>query len=334
MIEHNHPGEFLFIEGCPGCSPGEPPLSTILNEDDSDHPSRQYGSEVARWADDAMYAAAPLVREGEEVEPTVTILAMTPKPLQVMAAVNQIYKGDPVHSPDDVPRPMALAFIEDMKKTTLKAPLEWCHLALFIEGVSRAFTHQLVRQRMATFAQESLRFAVKENAGMEVVIPPAFAILPADDETRREWDDHMARTGWLYNRWIDKGIPAEDARGGLLINTATRIHYDTNLRSLADHSGYRLCSQAQYEWKIVWAKIVGAITEYGPEEDRWQQRAIATLFKPICFQTGKCEFMGTADRYCVIRDRVEAHHEAGDPPETWTDIGVWEPLGYSAARKS
>jgi flavin-dependent thymidylate synthase len=280
-----------------------------------------------------MFAAAPLVRDGEEVEPVVTVLEMTRKPLQVGAAVNQIYKGDPVHSPDDVPKSMALAFLEDMKKTTLQAPLEWIHIALFIEGVSRAFTHQLVRQRTAAFAQESLRFAVKENAAMEVVIPPAFAILPADDETRREWDDHMARTGWLYNRWIDKGIPAEDARGGLLINTATRIHYDTNLRNLAEHSGYRLCSQAQYEWKIVWAKIIQAITAYGPEEDRWQQRAITTLFKPICFQTGKCEFMGSADRYCDIRDRVEAHHAAGDPPDTWTNIGVWEPLGYAAARK-
>jgi flavin-dependent thymidylate synthase len=250
-----------------------------------------------------------------------------------MAAVNQMYRGDPVHSPDDVPRRMAIDCLEDMKRTTLQAPLEWVHLALLIEGVSRAFTHQLVRQRTAAYAQESLRFAVKDNVSMEVVMPPYFGNLPSDDETRREWDDHVARTAWLYDRWINKGVPAEDARGGLLINTATRIHYSTNLRGLAEHSGYRLCSQAQYEWKMVWMKIIEAINSYGPEEERWQQRAITTLFKPICFQTGKCEFMGANDRYCVIRDRVEAHHTAGDLPATWTDIGVWEPLGYSSARK-
>jgi thymidylate synthase ThyX len=168
---------------------------------------------------------------------------------------------------------------------------------------------------------------------MEVVTPPSLINLKADDPARAVWNDAVQHASIAYNQLINAGIPAEDARGLLPTNIATRLHYDTNLRNLAEHSGYRLCSQAQHEWKMVWAKIIRAITEYGPEEDRWQQRAICTLFKPICFQTGKCEFMGAADRYCVIRDRVEAHHAAGDAPETWTDIGVYEPLGYSAARK-
>lgn len=286
------------------------------------------------WADEAMFAAAPLTEGDDLVRPHVTLLSMTPNPLRVMAAVNQMYKGDPVHDPDDVPREMALGTLHNMQRTRLQAPMEWIHLSFLFEGVSRPWSQQLERQRTAAYAQESLRFAVKENAEHEVVMPPYFAALPEDDELRREWQDHVKHTSRLYNRWISRGVPAEDARGGLLMNTATRVHYTTNLRNLAEHAGYRLCSQAQHEWKLVWDEMIKEIECFGPPEDFWQQEAIAGLFKPICYQTGKCEFMASPDRYCVIRDRVEAHHAAGDPPVTWVDIDPQEPLHYAAARRA
>lgn len=285
-----------------------------------------------KWADEAMFPAVPLAQDGELIKPTVTLLSMTPNPLRVMAAVNQMYKGDPVQDPDDVPQRMALETLRDMQRTKLQAPMEWVHLSFLFEGVSRPWSQQLERQRTAAYAQESLRFAVKENADVEVIMPPYFAALPENNAMRREWEDHVKRTAMLYNRWVNNGVPAEDARGGLLMNTATRVHYTTNLRNLAEHAGYRLCSQAQHEWKLVWDGMLEAIMNYGPEVDLWQQEAISSLFKPICYQTGKCEFMASADRYCVIRDRVEAHHVAGDPPETWHDINPLEPLDYSAAR--
>ena len=143
----------------------------------------------------------------------------------------------------------------------------------------------------------------------------------------------MADTGDFYNYLIGNGIPAEDARKALLIGTTTQLHYRTNLRDLIHHSGLRLCSQAQAEWKTVWVEIIRALLAYGPEEHRWQQRAITKLFRPVCYQTGKCEFMGAADRWCVIRDRVEEHHRNGDRPETWVDIDPHACLHPEAARK-
>lgn len=292
-------------------------------------PSRQ----VARWVDPAMYAATP-VKQDEDglIRPHVELLDMTMNPLRVMAAVCQMYKGDPVFSPDDVPKQLALDSLRDMLRTTLKAPLEWVRLSFIIEGVSRSFTHQQVRQRTAAFAQESMRFAVKEDASVEVVWPPEFQDLPEDHPVRIRWVEQIKRTAEDYDFYINNGIPAESARSGLLIGTATRLHYTTNLRDLLSHAGYRLCSQAQFEWKQVWAEMIRAILYYGPESQRWQQKAIADIFKPICYQTGKCEFMGSADRFCVIRDRVQAHHEAGEQPETWTDIHPLEALRYGAAR--
>jgi flavin-dependent thymidylate synthase len=269
----------------------------------------------------------------EPVEPSVTLLSMTPQPLRIVAAAAQMYKGDPVMSPDDISQDMAEEWLRVILANNFDTPLEFVSFHFLIEGVTRAFTHQLVRQRTAAYVQESMRFAVKEGAAVEVALPPSIAVLKDDDPNRKIWDDTVARVGWAYNSLVNNGIPAEDARGLLPTNITTRIHYHTNLRNLRDHAGKRLCSQAQYEWKQVWAQIIQAILSYDDAgRGRWQQRAICRMFRPICYQTGKCEYPLPLGRYCSIRDRVDAHYAKGDKPDTWTDINPQEPLHYKAAR--
>lgn len=292
------------------------------------------GGPVVKWADPAMYSAAPMVNSADEpVEPSVTLLSMTPQPLRIVAAAAQMYKGDPVMSPDDISQDMAEEWLRVILANNFDTPLEFVSFHFLIEGVTRAFTHQLVRQRTAAYVQESMRFAVKEGAAVEVALPPSIAVLKDDDPNRKIWDDTVARVGWAYNSLVNNGIPAEDARGLLPTNITTRIHYHTNLRNLRDHAGKRLCSQAQYEWKQVWAQIIQAILSYDDAgRGRWQQRAICRMFRPICYQTGKCEYPLPLGRYCSIRDRVDAHYAKGDKPDTWTDINPQEPLHYKAAR--
>jgi len=53
------------------------------------------------------------------------------------------------------------------------------------------------------------------------------------------------------------------------------------------------------------------------ESDRWQYEAIADLFRPVCYLTGKCEFKANFDRKCKIRDRVDAFHDNGVSSEHW-----------------
>jgi flavin-dependent thymidylate synthase len=253
----------------------------------------------------------------------------------VMAAATELYRGRVVRDPGEISMETADRWLADMTKTTLSAGLEFIDLHFLFEGVTRAFTHQLVRQRTAVFVQESMRFAVKTDAQWEVALPPAIAALAEDDPRRVVWEDAIGQTTHAYMRLINAGVPAEDARGLLPTNITTKVHYKTNLRNLAEHAGMRLCSQAQYEWKQVWRGIVKAILNYGPWEDRWQQEAIVSqLFKPVCYRTGKCEFMAATDRHCSIRDRVEAHHAAGEPPAVWLDINPMEPLTEGAARKA
>jgi flavin-dependent thymidylate synthase len=289
---------------------------------------------VERYADEAMFRAVPLVlTEGQTVRPEVTLIEMTRNPLRVIAAASEMYRGNPVPDPNEIDRGTALKWLDGFKQSKISAPLEFVTLHFLIQGVSRAFTHQMVRQRTAVYVQESMRFAVKEQAALEVVEPPSLAGLAEDHPWRAEWDATVSRMALGYNRLVSAGMPAEDARGLLPTNIATRIHYHTNLRALADHSGMRLCSQAQAEWKQVWMEMIRAMLNFGPTVDRWQMKEIVGLFKPVCYQTGSCGFNGPADRYCVIRDRVNAHAAAGDRPETWTDIDPREPLHHAAARR-
>lgn len=292
--------------------------------------------EVQRWADVAMYQAEPMPTDyAGVVRPRVHLQYMTPDPLRQLAGAAELYRGKTVYEWAKLDVDTAQLWLREMTKTKLGAPLEWIDIHLLFEGVTRAFTAQLERQRVgAVYIQESMRFAVKNNAEIEVAMPPSISKLDEDHPDRVIWMDALKVMGRAYNALVSDGIPAEDARGILPLNTTTRVHYKTNLRGLIEHSGMRLCSQAQYEWKEVWVQIVQEMMRYGPPQHRWQQRAIVSLFRPVCYMTGRCEFRAQSDRHCSIRDRVEEHFSRGEGPDQWHDIDPLEPLKEGAARLS
>jgi flavin-dependent thymidylate synthase len=245
-----------------------------------------------------------------------------------MAAAAELYDGEIVTDPMQVSRDRAQEWFADMTRTVLKAPLEFIHLHFLFQNVSRAFTHQLVRQRTAAYVQESQRFAIKRDADWAVMMPPSIAALPEDATARKLWESTVQGLGHRYNDLVNHGIPAEDARGLLPTNILTRVHYTTNLRNLIEHAGLRLCTQAQFEWRAVWAGMISEIRDYGNRQDRfgnfsngeqWEFAAIGELFRPICYRTGKCEFMAQSDRFCKIRPRVQEFHAGGVASDLWDD---------------
>lgn len=262
-------------------------------------------TDVTRWADKAMFEAAPIRGDG----PTVKLLSATPDPLGAIAAMCRMYEGKPTYDLADVTDDERKHYWEQVKATHLKAPLEAVDLHFFIEGVDRAFTHQIVRQRTAVFAQESMRFAVKENLADEVGLPPTIREGSMEADI---WRDAVAQIERSYKYLIENGVPAEDARGLLPTAVPTRLHYKTNLRNLLDHAGNRLCTQAQFVWRWVFSEIVKSIRNYQERTlsgyTTWQFEMIADdgLFKPVCYSLGHCPFTADFDRACSIRDRVQA----------------------------
>lgn len=283
--------------------------------------------EIQRYADVAMYAAEEMPFDVNEAGPKVTLLAMPTDPLGQIAAMSMMYEGKVVRNLADLSDDERRHYFEQIKKTHLKAPFESVQFHFLIEGVTRSFTHQMVRQRTACYAQESLRFAVKETIDDEVALPPSLRGLADDDPRILVWRKAINGVDDAYSALVAAGVPAEDARGLLPHNITTRLHYVTNLRGLLEHGGNRLCTQAQFEWRTVFVRIVEAIRNYEPfvpdwdqhglESLKWQYETLADMFRPICYLTGKCEFNASFDRACSIRDRVNANASIGRKSDQW-----------------
>jgi flavin-dependent thymidylate synthase len=297
--------------------------------------------DIQSWADRAMFQAEPHANyvEGKGVMPSVSVLNMTHRPLASVAAMARMYSGKVIRNLDDMGMEEINQAWEDSISTHLAAPLEEIKFQFIIDGVDRSFTHQMVRQRTANYAQESMRFAVIDDLPHNTTLAPSFHGEGQQQREMRELHDNlMAEIGRVYNVFIQNGVPAEDARSVLPHNTATRIIYDTNLRNLAEHAGNRLCTQAQFHWRLVWAQIIPAILEYGEKYDRenlWQYETMieSDIFRPACYRLGKCPFKASFDRACSIRERVDTHAASGVPSREWDNIRTEEWLMNPAAAR-
>ncbi len=282
---------------------------------------------LTKWADPAMYDADPMPPSPwGKGQPRVRLLGATADPLGVLAAFCAMYKGRVVRTYEGVSDEDRTAALEDLLKTALQGPLEVIRFHFLIEGVTRSWTHQAVRTRSAFFAQESLRFAVKDS-WVDDIAPPLS--VRHDIDNRRIWEAALESAEDGYAALIDRGVPAEDARGLLPTAVRTRLHMSVDYRTLLHLAGLRLCTQAEFEWRSVMAGITQAVREYrspggvpGEMSDSWQFRALSEKLLPICYQTGRCGFMASFDRGCKIRDRVEANARINRPSGEWdTDRG-------------
>jgi len=272
-----------------------------FSADPGAHTSHRNPTDVTRYADASMYPAQPM----RATLPKVTVITATPDPLGVIAAVSRMYKGQPFYDASDLARitdDERREVWQDMSQTTLDTPLEFVKLHFLIEGVTRALTHQMVRQRTAVYAQESLRFAVKDDMVAACQMPPSLAMLPPQDGRVMEWQATMHNIGKSYHWLIENGIPAEDARSVLPHAVTTRLHYATDLRNLRREVAKRTCTQAQFEWRHL---VTSMRRELGRID--WQyDRIVQDLVRPPCFAAGHCTFNASFDRPCSIKPKVDA----------------------------
>jgi thymidylate synthase ThyX len=136
------------------------------------------GTELQKWSDKHMFTAE---KSDASAGPVAYLLGGPVDPLGQIAACSLMYTGVVVRDLADVTDDQRRAALVEIQKTVLKMPLEAVSLHFMLEGVHRGITHQLVRQRTAAFAQESTRFAVKEDLASATALPVSLAdTLPLD----------------------------------------------------------------------------------------------------------------------------------------------------------
>lgn len=129
---------------------------------------------------------------------------------------------------------------------TLRTSWEFVTFTFQIIGVTRAFTHQLVRTRTASYAQQAQR--VVDLSEAMVSEPETVASSP---EAHAVWSDAVKTIQQAYSSLQKLGIPNQDCRGIVPTNIQTNIAVHMNLRVLADLVGKRQNLRAQGEYADV-----------------------------------------------------------------------------------
>lgn len=161
---------------------------------------------------------------------------------------------------------------------TIGSSLEFVDYIFLITNVSRAFTHQLVRHRHASYAQQSQR-TVDMSGNFGYIATGAF------DRSKKfgeEYDKIMDLLGEQYASWIKWDVNPEDARGVLPTNVATNILAKFNLRSLSEMIGERQCIRVQDEFRKVADLMKQEILKIHP----WTEE----ILLPTCVRTGYCKW--------------------------------------------
>ena len=173
----------------------------------------------------------------------VVLLAHTPDPERLCCAAAKL-----THEPEDRDfmemmesmtrehMERVLGFVLDKKHESV---VEHASFTFYVEGVSRALTHQLVRHRVASYSQQSQRYGRLKN--FSYVTPPTL-----DDRGREDFGAVMEKLAEDYERLLSLVNP-EDARYVLPNACTTKIVITMNARELRHFFSLRLDKTSQWE---------------------------------------------------------------------------------------
>lgn len=145
---------------------------------------------------------------------------------------------------------------------TIPSSWEFVDYTFLVEGVTRAFTHQFVRSRQWSFAQQTMRVLdVSTGPGWSYLTGPSIKANVALDGN---YDATMSHIDRAYKMLIRDGAKIEDARGILPTNILTNITGKCNMRTFVETVRKRSSPRTQGEYRDVLAAMKSAVLEAHP----------------------------------------------------------------------
>ena len=137
-----------------------------------------------------------------------------------------------------------------------------------ITGISRVTSHQLVRHRIASFSQESQRYAdpLENNKEDWAVIPDSII---ENKEAFKLAEEFLESTIEIRKKLDDLGIKLEDSRYLLPNATKTAIVMTMNARTLWNFFNFRICSRAQWEIRRLAKMMFYLVEDVAPALFNW-----------------------------------------------------------------
>ncbi len=138
---------------------------------------------------------------------------------------------------------------------TIPSSWEFVDFIFLVCDVTRAYTHQQVRTRTASYAQQAMRIA-DMSKGFKYSTGPT---IEDDKELKDQYEAGMEFIRVTYKWLIDHGATIQDARGILPTNIGTNIMVKANLRTFVDICRKRSSSRVQDEYREVVAQMKMAV---------------------------------------------------------------------------
>lgn len=220
--------------------------------------------------------------------PTVKLVAYTQTPNQegpevvVALAAKLCYSKVGVNEMMEKMTPESTQkFIHHLISLGHESPFEHASFTFYIEGISRACSHQLVRHRIASYSQQSQRY-VDLSDTFRYIIPEEIkgnekAIQLYEKSILEDVNHYKEIYGALYEGYTKdliepskdtlnklKKKALENARFALPNACETKIMVTMNARSLFHFFEERLCMRAQEEIRKVASQMLDSVLEVAP----------------------------------------------------------------------
>lgn len=183
-------------------------------------------------------------------------------------------------------------FVKCRMKTGHTSPLEQVSMTFAISDVSRALSHQLVRYRVGfSPVQQSQRY-VKYACTIPFVVPDT---VKRDSVVYGHYTDLMRQSAEFYRFALAQGVPAEDARYGLLIAAPTNLQVVINFAELLHIADQRLCLRAQWEFQELVRRMRREIKQK-------MSRDLGLMLQPKCMASrlAYCDEDGRSYLKCLL----------------------------------
>jgi thymidylate synthase (FAD) len=188
-------------------------------------------------------------------EPEVELLVITPDAERVIEQAGRTcYRTE-----GKITQQSAAAFVRMLVERKHESVLEHSYAVFRVRGGSRAFTHQLVRHRLASISQQSQRYVDEKN--FRYIRPPS---IDANPEAKAIFDAHLALCKAAYLRLQELGCPNEDARYVLPNAVESEIVIGANFREWRHIFRQRCDHDAQWEIKAIALKALRIMMERAP----------------------------------------------------------------------
>lgn len=211
------------------------------------------------------------------MNPTVRLLSFTPHPVRNMALAARLcyVQGMTIEQVDKGLTDEACEkLLGKVLASRHMSVLEHAVFTFGVEGVSRNFSHQMVRHRNTSYEQQSLHYTLAGD-DMEIAQPAGLS-----DAHRKAWEAIKIETFQTYKELVSEGVPREEARHLLPSGIETKMVMTANLRQWLHFVQIRACVVNCQEIIVVAHKVKKLIEAEIP--------MMRPHLGPTCWTDGTC----------------------------------------------